>query len=713
MSITEKFIWGTNEPSGYRYDITPKSIFEFLKTNGNSVRKVPNYQRPYSWEKSHVNKLLEDINKYASQHDQNNSWFLGTIFTTKVTNSDVFTLVLDGQQRLTTIQIILVELILFIYFDDLIEIPEDLQNRLDDLTQAAKECLYVNINGSSKPRFQTEESTNELLNDYLVSAKNIRNRIKLKEFISDFETRLTPSERERETPTLKVLREHIKTVRNYFRKIFLKDDENGSIDLVYYINYFHTLLHNIWLIEIPLKDESFSLEIFEGINNRGKSLSLIDKLQFRSLSKHFNNQTNIRNSWKEVFLKLEDLIKSDSKSIFQSHEEFYKLFFLSIRGKEFKDEDEFLKTFEDEFLNSEEELNTNFFEKIRVILEFFKEIDSPFVVGNKFCGQFSNRNQEKEKVTALLHLLKRTLLVSGNGRQLIINLLYNYNPYENSNNYIIINGIWNIIRLIFTIDVIENHKSNAIRSHINKICKTPNENYQDLKNLFRFGDAFDDEDVKPLQSDNLFFDEQNRISYKIDGLFNNNIVCNTSNEEASLILFMFTFLKNAVAISRANDSYYNRIELEHIFPKAWKGNWENKKYTTEEVKNYLIVKRDELDINSNLIEGIISDIERCDFELKYYSQRPYKQEYSLIEWIGNKLCLHKTSNASIGNYTFENKKEVYFESQSFVIPNSIVSDDLSSLDNFGAKEIIDRSLNITLTIIDNLFRTDWEGRQVY
>ena len=120
MSITEKFIWGTNEPSGYRYDITPKSIFEFLKTNGNSVRKVPNYQRPYSWEKSHVNKLLEDINKYASQHDQNNSWFLGTIFTTKVTNSDVFTLVLDGQQRLTTIQIILVELILFIYFDDLI-----------------------------------------------------------------------------------------------------------------------------------------------------------------------------------------------------------------------------------------------------------------------------------------------------------------------------------------------------------------------------------------------------------------------------------------------------------------------------------------------------------------------------------------------------------------------------------------------------------------
>lgn len=715
MSITENFIWGTNEPSGYRYDIIPKSIFEFLKTNGNSIRKVPNYQRPYSWEKSHVLKLLDDINKYCKSESQNSSWFLGTIFTTKVTNSDAFTLVLDGQQRLTTIQIILVELVLFIYHDDSIELDDQVQTRLDDLVQAAKECLYVNIGGNTMPRFQTEESTNELLNDYLVSAKNIRNRKKLNEFISDFETKLTPSERERETPTLKSIRDHIKTIRNYFRIKFIKKDENGFelIDLEYYVNYFHTLLHKIWLIEIPLKDESFSLEIFEGINNRGKSLGLIDKLQFRSLSKHFKNQTGIRNSWKEIFLKLEDLIKSDSKSIFQSHEEFYKLFFLSIRGKEFKDEDEFIKTFEEDFLAHEDNLNTDFFEKIRVILEFFKEVDSPFSVNNKFCNQFSNRNQEKEKVTALLHLLKRTLLVSGNARQLIINLVYNYNPYENSHNYIIINGLWNIIRLIFTIDVIENHKSNAIRSHINKICKTPDENYQDLKKLFRIGDSFDDEEFKPLKSENLLFDGQNKISYKIDGLFNNNIICNSSNEEAILILFMFTFLKNAVALSRANDSYYNRIELEHIFPKAWKGNWENKKYTAEDVKLLLSNNKERPEFNSIRVEGIISDIDRCDFELKYYPQKPYKQEYSLIEWIGNKLCLHKTSNASISNYTFKSKKEVYFESQNFIIPNSIVSDNLSSLDDFGAEEIIERTLDIARTIVENLFITDWEGRQIF
>lgn len=714
MSITENFIWGTIEPSGYRYDIIPKSIFEFLKTNGNSIRKVPNYQRPYSWEKVHVLKLLDDINKYSTPESINSSWFLGTIFTTKVTNSDAFTLVLDGQQRLTTIQIILVELILFIYHDDSIEIDEQIQTQLDDLVQAAKECLYVNISGNTMPRFQTEESTNELLNDYLVSAKNIRNRKKLNEFISDFENKLTPSERERETPTLKTIRDHIKTIRSYFRLKFLKGDESSLevIDLSYYLRYFHTLLHKMWLIEIPLKDESFSLEIFEGINNRGKSLGLIDKLQFRSLSKHFSNQTGIRNSWKEIFLKLEDLIKSDSKSIFQSHEEFYKLFFLSIRGKEYKDEDDFINTFEDDFLVDEVSLNSDFFEKIKVILEFFKEIDSPFSVNNKFCTQFSHRNQEKEKVTALLHLLKRTILVSGNGRQLVINLVKRYNPYESTNNYLIINGLWNIIRLIFTIDVIENHKSNAIRSHINKICKNPNENYQHLKKLFINGDAYDDEETSSFKSENLSFDDQNRISYKIDGLFNNNIICNTSNEEAILILFMYTFLRNVVALSRANDSYYNRIELEHIFPKAWRGNWENKKYTADEVKILLNKKKDSYESNSIRIEGIISDIDRCEFELKPYTYKPTKQEYSLIEWIGNKLCLHKTGNASVKDFSFTRKKEVYFESQSFIVPNSLVSDNLATLNDFSAEEIVERTLDIANTIVENLFTTDWEGRKI-
>jgi hypothetical protein len=711
MSITENFIWGINEPSGYRYDITPKSIFEFLKTNGNSIRKVPNYQRPYSWEKNHVLKLLDDIDKYSKSESQNSSWFLGTIFTTKTTNSDAFTLVLDGQQRLTTIQILLVELILFIYHDDSIEINEEIQTRLDDLIQAAKECLYVNIGGNTFPRFQTEESTNELLNDYLISAKNIRNRKKLNEFTAEFETKLTPTERDRETPTLKSIRNHIKTIRLSFREKFVKKDtnENEFIDLGHYINYFHTLLHKIWLIEIPLKDESFSLEIFEGINNRGKSLGLIDKLQFRSLSKKFNNQIGIRNAWKEIFLKLEDLIKSDSKSIFQSQEEFYKLFFLSIRGKEFKDEEEFLTTFEDIFLVNEDKLNTNFFEKIRVILEFFKEIDSPFSTNNNFCNQFSNRNQEKEKVTALLHLLKRTILVSGNSRQLIINLIYNYNPYENSQNYIVINGLWNIIRLIFTIDIIENHKSNAIRSHINKICKKTDENYQDLKKLFKIGDSIDDEDSKSITSENLMFDEQNKISYKIDGLFNNNIICNSSNEESLLILFVYTYLKNRTELSRANDAYYKRIELEHVFPKKWKDNWRNKLYTTQEIKILLNSKKENSEFKSIHLDGIISDLDRCDFELNYYDTKPDKQEHSLIEWVGNKLCLHKTDNITISNFSFENKKIVYFDSRNFIIPNSMNSDSLPSLNDFGAKEIVDRSIEITKTIINNLFITDWEG----
>jgi hypothetical protein len=262
--------------------------------------------------------------------------------------------------------------------------------------------------------------------------------------------------------------------------------------------------------------------------------------------------------------------------------------------------------------------------------------------------------------------------------------------------------------------VIENHKSNAIRSHINKICKNPNENYQILKKLFINSDSYEDEETSSFKSENLSFDEQNRISYNIDGLFNNNIICNTSNEEAILILFMYTYLRNVVALSRANDSYCNRIELEHIFPKAWRGNWENKKYTAEEVKILLNNKKDSYESNSIRIEGIISDIDRCEFELKPYTNKnkPTKQEYSLIEWIGNKLCLHKTGNASIKDFSFTRKKEVYFDNQSFIVPNSLVSDNLATLNDFRAEEIVERTLDIANTIVENLFTTDWEGRKI-
>ena len=89
---------------------------EAIKNNIGSFKKlkfeIPFYQRAYSWEKQDIEKLINDINA-RSKH------YLGNIVFKK--NNDKF-IIIDGQQRLTTIYII---------FMDLREKPFELDYEID------------------------------------------------------------------------------------------------------------------------------------------------------------------------------------------------------------------------------------------------------------------------------------------------------------------------------------------------------------------------------------------------------------------------------------------------------------------------------------------------------------------------------------------------------------------------------------------------------
>lgn len=78
---------------------------EAIKNNIGSLKKlkfeIPFYQRAYSWKKQDIEKLINDINTKDRRH------YLGNIVVKK--NDDKF-IVIDGQQRLTTIYIIFMAL---------------------------------------------------------------------------------------------------------------------------------------------------------------------------------------------------------------------------------------------------------------------------------------------------------------------------------------------------------------------------------------------------------------------------------------------------------------------------------------------------------------------------------------------------------------------------------------------------------------------------
>lgn len=72
---------------------------------------IPDYQRPYAWGESECRTLWEDVFSFAipdngrTDFNPDNEYFLGPIVT--FTNDDGKKEVIDGQQRLTTLMLLL------------------------------------------------------------------------------------------------------------------------------------------------------------------------------------------------------------------------------------------------------------------------------------------------------------------------------------------------------------------------------------------------------------------------------------------------------------------------------------------------------------------------------------------------------------------------------------------------------------------------------
>ena len=88
-------------------NIEPKlrKIGDYLKLEDDTIFTIPEYQRKYSWEVSHCDKLWQDINDFIGS-DSNERYFFGTIIINCQDDDTIFGLI-DGQQRTTTFLLLL------------------------------------------------------------------------------------------------------------------------------------------------------------------------------------------------------------------------------------------------------------------------------------------------------------------------------------------------------------------------------------------------------------------------------------------------------------------------------------------------------------------------------------------------------------------------------------------------------------------------------
>ncbi len=84
----------------------PQSLtIKALLGNQDALYQIPRYQRPYSWGDEQIDKLWEDLRDAQANNEIN--YFLGSIITARPPENKNYLDIVDGQQRLTTLIILL------------------------------------------------------------------------------------------------------------------------------------------------------------------------------------------------------------------------------------------------------------------------------------------------------------------------------------------------------------------------------------------------------------------------------------------------------------------------------------------------------------------------------------------------------------------------------------------------------------------------------
>ncbi len=87
-----------------------KKIGDYLKLDESSIFSIPEYQRAYSWEIKHCDKLWQDIMAFI-ESGGSDPYFFGTIIINCQDNDKTLSLI-DGQQRTTTFLLLLKALLI-------------------------------------------------------------------------------------------------------------------------------------------------------------------------------------------------------------------------------------------------------------------------------------------------------------------------------------------------------------------------------------------------------------------------------------------------------------------------------------------------------------------------------------------------------------------------------------------------------------------------
>lgn len=229
---------------------------------------VPPYQRPYQWDKDKAEELISDIYESFCNHEED--YFIGSIICIKSAEKSNYPYeVVDGQQRLITLSLILLELA------KESNMPAELSNLLGHMVSGADVNSPIPI-----PRIKARESEEGFYSRHIIEKDRIE--------------------------SVRKLNSHQKVFTNNLKKIgeFLssqKLEEKKLRDFTIYI------AQNVHIVFVQMEDRMSSFRLFNVLNNRGMPLSQADLVKNELFSKANKASEQLYEQVKREWLEIENL----------------------------------------------------------------------------------------------------------------------------------------------------------------------------------------------------------------------------------------------------------------------------------------------------------------------------------------------------------------------------------------------------------------------
>lgn len=247
---------------------TVKGLFQDSKSDF----LIPDYQRPYAWGDDECKTLWEDLfsfsfpNDNSDQFNDNDEYFLGPIVTFK--NDDRKMEIIDGQQRLTTLM-----LLLRAFYNKLGHMQD---TRSVKMKEDIEKCIW-RANGFG------EYNKDDLKIDSEVATDNDKD-----EFLDILKNGDATGK-------------HSKYALNFW--YFEKEIDTFLSHYPSYFAYFPLrILNNCVLLPIEAESQDTALRIFSTLNDRGKPLSDADifKAQFYKYYSSLGKKDDFIAIWKNL-----------------------------------------------------------------------------------------------------------------------------------------------------------------------------------------------------------------------------------------------------------------------------------------------------------------------------------------------------------------------------------------------------------------------------